>query len=566
MNRRIRTICSIAAVVCAVPFAVSNAHAVGNKDVDLVIKIVLDQVRGEWPMQQYEHLDGGIRYLIDNGMYFPNTKYKHATTFTAVGHAVIGTGAPAALHGLPGNDWADRVTGERVYCVEDDTVQALGSEQPPRSPKNLTATTAADEIKMAFAAKPKVWGVAVKDRGTILHAGNYADAAFWYDTSEGTFYTSTYYMDELPGWVEEWNAAGHADRYRGKQWELLHPRETYSVDPAHEHGFGIYGVEPGMPKAYTPPDEGRFYAGLRFNPGADELTLDFAREIIDNENLGQRNTTDVLALGLSNLDYIGHSYGIRSLEYEDHFRRVDRMLGEFFEHVDEKVGLNRTLIVVTSDHGSPDAPEYYADVLGVDAVRLRPDDFMAGANQRARDHYGIDDDLIFAFWNPMLYFDPEVIERHDIDREEAQLLIADYMREEEDGIAFAVARSYIERGWVPSVHPWPGVERAFHPGRSGDVIFIQDQFGYLYFDPEMFATMHGSPYAYDHIVPAFFAGPDIAGGELVDERIFVDQIAITMTQYLGAGAPSGTDVEPISQVLRDRPVGNRSLVPRNNGQ
>lgn len=557
-----RASASIATLVAAAPLVFGSAHAVGNKDVDLVIKISLDQVRGEMPMQQYEHLDGGIKYLIDNGIYYPNADYKHATTFTAVGHAVIGTGAPANEHGLAANDWADRETGERVYCVEDDTVESIDSDSAPRSPKNLTATTAADEIKMALGGQSKVYGVAVKDRGNILHAGNYADGAFWYDTDQGTFFTSTYYMDDHPDWVKEWNAAGHADRYRGEQWELLHDEKTYSHDPAHEHGFGFYDMEPGFPKDLDNPDDGAFYGGLRFAPGADRLTVEFAKEIIENENLGQRNTTDFLALGLSNLDYVGHAYGIRSREYEDMFRRVDRMLGDLFEHVDERVGLENTLIVLTSDHGSPDAPEYYEDVLNLDAGRLVQEDFIESANDVVRDHFGIDDDLVFAFWNPSMYFDPEVIERTGIDRHEAQQVVRDHLRDDYEGIANAWTRTQIQKGQMPKNEISLGVTRAFNEARSGDVIFIQDKFWYLYFDHEMFATMHGSPYAYDTNVPILAAGPDVSRGEVVDRQVYVDQIAPTVTSFVGAGIPSGADERGLVEVLENRRVQDRTLVPR----
>ena len=150
-------------------------------------------------------------------------------TETAVGHATRATGADPSRHGIVANDWIDQKTGESVYNTEDDRHHIIGSKPKPHegvSPRNLLATTIGDELVVDNGGKSRVFSVSVKDRGAIL-PGGHVGKAFWFSKSNGRFVTSTYYYDDYPEWVKQWNAAKPADRYKGKIWELLHDRSSY---------------------------------------------------------------------------------------------------------------------------------------------------------------------------------------------------------------------------------------------------------------------------------------------------------------------------------------------------
>jgi len=196
----------------------------------LVLQITVDQFRGDLPTRFLDRLgEGGLRYLIENGTYYSNAHYRHANTETAVGHATLFTGADPSRHGLVGNNWIDPLTGESVYNTEDDRYHLIGKDPKPHegvSPHNLLSTTIGDELVISNAGRSRVFSVSVKDRGAII-PGGHAGKAFWYSKSSGKFVTSTYYYDEYPEWVNNWNNANPADRYRGKTWYLLHDRSTY---------------------------------------------------------------------------------------------------------------------------------------------------------------------------------------------------------------------------------------------------------------------------------------------------------------------------------------------------
>lgn len=520
-----------------------------QEDYDLVLLVVVDMLKGEVPFQHEARLSGGIRYLMEKGTHYSNAHYQHATTFTAVGHAVIATGAPASEHGLAGNDWADRHSGVQIYCVSDPDSEPLADTwSPGTSPKNLTATTFSDEIILSSGGKSRAFGVSIKDRGAILPVGRLG-TAYWYNPGNGDFITSTYYKDELPVWVDEFNQSGAKDIYRDQKWTLLKPWETYTFSHRDDRPFekGYYELGPVLPKRLNNNQDAAYYGGLRFSPAGDELTLEFAKRLMEAEAIGRRGDIDILSVSLSALDYVGHAWGTHSLEYEDHFLQVDKMLGDFFEYVDRHVGLDRTLIILTSDHGSDDIAEFQQK-LGLDTGRHHPETFLQHANRKMSEITGIEDDIIMAFWNPSLYLDLEKLSAHGISIYDAERYLKNIMLEIV-GIAYAETRTDLMQGNLPDTKIINKLQRSFHPTRSGNVLIIQDQFWYLYPDANQFAAMHGSPYAYDTHVPVIAAGPGISEGKVVHRKIAVDDIAPTITQLLRARRPSGADGYLLHELL-----------------
>src|SRR5262249_24347843 len=117
-------------------------------------------------------------------------------------------------------------------------------------------------------------------------------------------------------------------------------------------------------------------------------------------------------------------------------------------------------------------------------------------------------------------------------------------------LAYALTRTDLLRGNVPSTPVLEKVERGFHPIRSGDVVIVQQQFWYLYPDADAFAAMHGSPYSYDTFVPILFAGPGIHPAT-VKRDVEPASIAPTIAAFLHIKAPSGCSARVLTDVLSD---------------
>jgi predicted AlkP superfamily pyrophosphatase or phosphodiesterase len=285
----------------------------------------------------------------------------------------------------------------------------------------------------------------------------------------------------------------------------------------------------------------------------DELTLEFAKEIVKQEKVGQGEATDMLAIGFSTNDYIAHAFGPNSLESEEGVLRLDRTLADLFAFVDQTVGLDRTLIVLSADHGFDEVPEHQKE-LGFDAGRHYPEKFVEQTNAALQQRYKSEDNFVVAFWNPSLYLNHETLETLAVDRAEAERALAEEILKV-PGVAIAMTRTDLMAGTITDNPLMRKVQRAFHPKLSGDVLIVQDQFWYLYPDAEEFAAMHGSPYAYDTYVPVMLAGPGIPS-QVVSRPVAPEDIAITIATYLGTKPPSGSVGEVLYEAL---PGGPRSV-------
>src|SRR5246127_1099814 len=193
----------------------ANASAY-NGHPKLIVIIVIDQFRGDY-LERYRDQfgEGGFRLLLDRGAYFPDCNYDYANTSTAPGHATLLSGAYSNGHGIVANEWWDPKKKKIVTSVEDDTTHLVGLQGNAigASPQNLMASTLGDELKLATRGQARVFGVALKDRAAVLPAGRAADGAYWIDQNSGTWVTSTYYRNDLPKWVAEFNASNRTGKY-----------------------------------------------------------------------------------------------------------------------------------------------------------------------------------------------------------------------------------------------------------------------------------------------------------------------------------------------------------------
>lgn len=519
----------------------------------LVVLVVVDQLRGDMPLRFQDRFSAdGFKYLLDDGATFTQANYRHSTTLTAVGHATLATGGNSPQHGMAGNEWFDQKTAQKVYCVEDDRHQLIGESPSPHagtSPRNLTSTTFGDELVLASGSRSRVFSVAIKDRSAIITAGHLGKA-FWYSGGSGTFVTSTFYYEKYPDWATVWNNTKPADRYKNASWTLTHDRETYLSadrdDRPFEVSFKLLGRT--FPHSLANENSADYYSTLCRTPVGDELTVDFAKALIKQEKLGQGAATDVLNIGLSCTDYIGHAFGPDSLEAEDNLLRLDRTLADLFGYLDKLVGLERTLVVLSSDHGICENPESMVG-MGLPAGRHDTVKFVETVNTQLKKRFNVEVDLVIGFHNPSLYLDLTAIAERKLEVEAVERALASAVLDV-PGFAYAITRTDLAAGHVSNKDPiLAKVLRAFHPTRSGNVLVVQSPSWYL--DASQVTAMHGSPYAYDTYVPIMFAGAGIKAAR-IDRAVGPEDIAPTIAGILQIKPPSGSTGTPLVEVLDRR--------------
>lgn len=510
----------------------------------LVLQITVDQLRGDL-LSRYRARFGpqGFNLLLDRGVYYANAHYETANTITCAGHAVLVTGADVGQHGIVGNDWLDRETGKPVYCVDDPLAPVVGEPSKPgagMSPRLLTSTTLGDELVSATGQRSRAFAIAGKDRSAIVPAGH-RGKAFWLSSVNGGFISSRYYYEALPAWVQAWNDRKLFQRYRAKGWERLRPLDTYvnAASAANEFAHPKADIGRTFPHSLDLPDA-KLLGALRFTPFQDDLTAEFAQELLAQEKLGQGSATDYLAISFSATDYVGHAFGPNSVESEDNLERLDGTLAKLFAFIDKTVGLRNAVIVLSADHGADDIPEE-RKALGYDAERMGGVPLVARVNAALAARFKTDG-LLAAVIPPGAYLDRTKMEWARLDAAAVELALAQELRKQ-PGIAYAFTRTDLLAGRIPHTPLLDRVQRAFHPQRSGDVVVVQNEFWYFDDDPDYYATMHGSPYSYDTYVPIIMLVPGVKPAT-VHEPTAPAQIAPTLAALLRIKPPSGCACDP----------------------
>jgi predicted AlkP superfamily pyrophosphatase or phosphodiesterase len=558
----------IASLVCVGILSVSPAVAEENPP-RLVLQITVDALRGDLPQRFASVLgEGGFRYLMDEGVFYTDAHYQHANTETIVGHTSLATGTVPAAHGMVANVWFDREQDRLAYNIEDPDYHLLtegadvdrNTEIDPtqraarsdgRSPANILTSTFSDELAVHYGGESKIFGVSIKDRGAVSMAGH-TGKAFWFSKKSGEFVTSSYYYDRYPAWVTEWNAGKQAAAYSGKAWELMHAPEKYRFGAKDDRFYetDLAGFGRTFPHPYGEVGDKYFTTKLTLSPAGDELTLDFAKALIVAEGIGQDEVPDYLSISFSSTDYVGHIFGASSLEIEDNIAHLDRMLAELFAYVDEKVGLENTLIALSADHGQPEVPGHLNEH-GVRNARYFDTDALdkTGAIETLKAQFGVAEELIEAYFHPYIYLNYAVIDEKGLDRETVERAVAAELLKF-DGVAYAVSSSALRSDALPDTLMTRAVLRNFQPKRSGDI--------YLVFEPNIFindfdgltvSSTHGSPWRYDTYVPVIFAGNGLSAAR-VDRGITPYDIAPTLSAYLGVKPPSGSVGSVLTEVLK----------------
>ncbi len=558
------------AIVLTASCVLAVSATAGMEPPRLVLQITVDALRADMPRRFAHHYDeGGWRYLLEKGSYYENAHYAHANTETIVGHSSLATGAFPADHGMVANVWLDRAEDVLHYNIEDPAQRMLtmgagvdkSSEIDPtqrtarsegRSPRALRVSTFGDELAIHSNGQSKIFAVSVKDRGAVSMAGH-AGKAFWFSKATGTFVTSDYYYDHYPAWVEAWNAEKHPQRYADTAWSLSGNKADYLLgakdDVPWETDFPGWGRT--FPHNYGAGDGKYFTTLLTLSPAGDELTLDFARAIIENEKIGQDAVTDYLAISFSSTDYVNHLFGPSSLEAEENQRRLDRTLAELFRFIDEKVGLERTLIVLSADHGSPDVPGYL-NTLGIEAGYFDPTTLdRQPAITALKQRFGVGETLIETYFHPYLYLNRKTIRERGLDQGEVEKAVAAELMQF-PGVALAISNEALLNGDLPDTWQTRSVLNNHDPDRSGDI--------YIVFAPQTFindfdglsvAAAHGSPWRYDTHVPVIFAGHGVAASRIAREITPYD-IAPTLSTYLGISWPSAASGKPLVEVVEGK--------------
>lgn len=519
----------------------------------LVVGIVVDQMRWDYLYRyQDRYSNGGFKRLLNEGFSNENTYIPYIPTVTAIGHSSIYTGSVPAIHGIAGNDFIIQATGQEMYCTQDDSVTGVGatSKAGKMSPKNLLVSTVTDQLRLATNFRSKVIGISLKDRGAILPAGHFANAAFWFDGESGNWISSSFYMKELPKWVQNFNNKKLADKYLDT-WNTLYPINTYvqsekDGNPYRQNYKGLDKMQ--FPYNLNNLKKENGLGLIRSTPFGNSLTKDIAIEAIDNEKLGQneKGITDFLAVSFSSTDYVGHQFSPNTIETEDTYLRLDKDLETLFNHLDQKVGKGEYLVFLTADHGGAHNPKYFQDKKG-NAGYFPTNDVKKSLNEKLVAKFKVDN-LVRSFANYQIHLNYQTIEQNNLNVDDVKTEIVNFMQKVE-GVSFVADMDRIDSTPIPAIIKERMVN-GYNRKRSGAITYI--------LEPQWYGgkqnsggTTHGTWGSYDSHIPFVLMGWGIKHGAN-NNRVFMTDIAPTISALLNIEEPNGNIGSPVTEVLQQK--------------
>lgn len=517
----------------------------------LVVGLMVDQMRWDYLYRFADRYgDDGFKRLLKEGFSCENTLLNYIPTYTAVGHSSVYTGSVPSIHGIAGNDWIIQATGQSMYCTQDDDTESVGtqSKEGKQSPRNLLASTMTDQLKLGTNFRSKVVGISLKDRGAILPAGHFADAAYWLEGKSGNWISSSFYMEALPDWVEAFNKQNLADKYLKQDWNTLYPIDTYINSIADDNPYeGKWPGEdaPTFPRKTSELMKDAGYEMIKSTPQGNTLTLDFAKAALEHEQLGNNPSgdTDFLCVSLSSTDYVGHRYSLSAVEIEDTYLHLDRDIAEFLAYLDKHVGKGNYTLFLSADHAASYNPMYYTDEKG-NGGYLFLRQIQRDVNSELQEKYG-SDHIVKSLMNYQVHLNYPLLDSLQLDVKEVKETIIQSLQKEE-GITYVVDMEGDQNMFIPA----PLREKiinGYNRRHSGAIQIIADPQWYSG-TPRGTGTTHGVWSPYDSHIPLVFMGWGIPHG-VSNKEVHVVDIAPTITSLLHVMEPNGNIGKPIVEVL-----------------
>ncbi len=506
----------------------------------LVVLLVFDQLRGDY-LDRWSGAfsDNGFNRIKAEGVWFTNVRLPYSVSSTAPGHASLSTGTTPRVHGIIENQWYDRSVGRVIKGVTLDGVgrvpyneTAARERWPGLTPRRLMAPTVGDALKSQI-PNGRVYSFSLKDRAAVLMGGKEPNGVYCFDSSVGEFHSSDYYRKQVPDWLDTFDRSRVVERWSGAIWDRLGPATVYDSlgpdDASGESGRSSPGRRTfPYPLASLDNREKNYFESLESSAFGNELLWEVTKAAIAGEKIGQNGTTDLLCIGMSSNDIIGHAFGPDSHEVLDVTIRSDRLVGEIIGYLDETVGRDQWSLVITADHGICPLPEA-AIMDHPTARRISLGDLFGGLEEYLDKVYGqidglpgqwLERDASLSACYPWVYLNQKTVDQYRLKMSDVATTAANWLRERPIPLA-VFTQSEIESNDFHSETEKrlaPLVRESWYAGRSGDLYVVHPPY-HLIMGPLSTGTDHGSPHDYDRNIPVLAFGAGVPhSGRITDAK------------------------------------------------
>ncbi|HUL72963.1 MAG TPA: alkaline phosphatase family protein [Vicinamibacterales bacterium] len=516
---------------------VGPAPAAQSAPPRLVVLLVVDQFRGDYPETYGRQWTHGLARLFRDGAVFTHAAYPYSNTVTCAGHATIGTGALPSAHGMIGNSWYDPDSKRTILCSNDPASTSvpfgggIGTEH--QGPRSLLIPTLADELRRQARQPPQIVAISLKPRSAIGLGGHGGPGTMvLWEEDNGTWATSDAYTKTPWPVVDEYVRAHPIASAYGQVWTRLLPDSAYLYDddaPGEASPRPWTRTFPHPLESPTGKPDATFVSAWERSPWSDAYLGDLLATLVPRLGLGRQSGTDFLAVSFSALDLVGHEYGPRSHEVQDVMARLDIVVGMLLDTLDRVVGRDKYVLAMSADHGVAVIPEQ-AIALGLDAGRVRANDLRQAAQAAIAGVLG-DGVYVLTYAEESLYLTPGTVDR--LRGKPGALDAVKTALAASPGLARVYSADELA-GTAPTDDPLLAKARlSYRPGRSGDLVVIMKPNWIVH---GATGTTHGTPYEYDEHVPVVFFGAGIRRGRY-DGAATPADIAPTLASLIGVTLP-----------------------------
>ncbi len=485
----------------------------------LTVVVVVAKMSNDYLQLFQNNFSGqGFNLLCNKGALCKNATYSTAFTQSSPSLATIATGTTPSQHGIVADSWYSREQKRMVNACEDNQVQTFRTRDYVNSlsPKFLIGSTVADELSYIY-KKSKVVSISLRPEPPILLAGRNTQHVYWLDKRSGDFISNKYYASQLPAWVESFNQKRLIEIYIEKAWNPFLQTSKYSyLTP--DRTFETLG---------TQGKRNLSYETILQRPYGNNLVKDFALTAVVNEKLGQTaGSSDILYLYFDAQENIARQYGLYSPEWEDAYYRLDDDIAHLLSSIDNLVGKENCLFILTSDGATEKrleqnktTPNYFnqhfANVLLKSYIKAK---------------YGTTD-WIAEICNRQFYLNINNIKKSNKDVGALTLEIAEFLKEFK-GISDVVIADELKRKAICSTYVKPFYD-SYYPERSGDILMMLQPY---WSDVDAKTTHLGTPYLYHTHVPLIFYGHNILPQQ-INDPVDMQSLAPTLSNLLNIPPP-----------------------------
>lgn len=515
-----------------------NTLAVTAPQVTVVI--IIDQFAYHYTQKLSPYFLHGFKHLLKSGVVFENSFHPHGIPTTAIGHTTISTGALAKDHGIILNSWVE--DGKNVvFARDEDSASAVLKKKDVLdygySAKHILVDNLSDQFIMGSRPHKKNYAYAIsyKPRSAIGMAGKLGKA-IWFDKNLKYFTSSKAYFDKIPRWIWNFNKTHDIQKIGRMNWGLSYPEDSEPYQFYNIQNYDFTRKEDGIAGKIKKIDNDERVKFFQQTPEANRLLLSLARKCI-NLNFEKMNDDDKLLVwvSLSSLDKLGHIFGPYSLEVIDMIYHLDSQLEWFMQEIQDLVGSENVLFVLTADHGVAPIPEVLQQNGFSSAKRLDSVELQKELNNLIEEKFGIKN-IIQAFKANQIYLDHEI--KNGLDGDKRTLILAEIKKYlmKQDVIKICWTKEELERAKFSKNYFEQLYKNQFYSKRSGDLIFMPQVYSSIIKHKK--GTTHRSPFDYDTHVPLVFYREGVLDSEKITKKVSTTQIASTLAKMLKISIPS----------------------------